>query len=67
MMGLLGIAILVGLSAGGIALFSGYSLSMALGFYMMAGWMFLLMAILAIVSVKLFKARTQKQQSPLVS
>ncbi|WP_170425565.1 hypothetical protein [Ruegeria arenilitoris] len=61
MMGIIGLAILVGLCAGGIALYSGASILMAFGAYMLVGWMFILVAIIAIFAIRSFKLRTQKQ------
>ena len=49
MIGVIGIAILVGLSAAGIALFSGASILMALGSYILFGWLFIIAASLIVV------------------
>jgi len=61
MMGIIGIAILVGLCAGGVALYSGSSILMAFGTYMLAGWMFILAAIIVTCAVKAIWVRVQKQ------
>lgn len=61
MLGIIGIAILVGFGAGGIALYSGSSVLMALGAYMLAGWMFILAALIVICAVNATKTRIQKQ------
>jgi len=67
MPGILGITILVGLAAGGMALFSGYSLLMALGFYVLFGWLFLLSSMTVIFTVKTLKKRLQKQRDPVIT
>ena len=61
MMGIIGIAILVGLSAGGFALYSGSSILMAFGAYMLFGWLFILVAALVLGTVKMLQVRTRKQ------
>ena len=61
MMGIIGAAILVGLSAGGITLYSGSSVLTALGAYVLFGWMFILAAITVTVAVKVIKIRAGKQ------
>ncbi len=61
MFGIIGVAILVGLGAGGIALYSGSSILMALGAYMLVGWMFILAATITACSVKAIKIRVRKQ------
>lgn len=61
MIGVIGIAILVGLSAAGIALFSGASILMALGSYILFGWLFIIAGLTVVVAVKAVKARGQKQ------
>lgn len=60
MMGIIGIAVLVGLCAGGIALYSGSSILMAFGAYMLVGWLFILTAALVIGAVKVLQTRTRK-------
>lgn len=55
MLGIVGLAILVGLGTGGVALFSGYSILAALAAYMLSGWVFILMAMGVIYVVKTFK------------
>lgn len=61
MLGFIGIAILVGLCVGGFALYSGSSILMAIGVYMLAGWVFILTAVLVTCAVKAVKIRTRKQ------
>ncbi|WP_170765246.1 hypothetical protein [Ruegeria lacuscaerulensis] len=61
MLGIIGIAILVGLCAGGFALYSGSSILMAFGAYMLVGWMFILATIIVSCSVKAIKIRIRKQ------
>ncbi|MFG6527590.1 MULTISPECIES: hypothetical protein [Roseobacteraceae] len=61
MIGVIGIAILVGLCAAGIALFSGASILMALGSYVLFGWLFIIAALIVIGAVKAVKTRVQKQ------
>ncbi len=60
-MGIIGIAILVGLCAAGVALFSGASILMALGSYILFGWVFIIAALIIIGTVKTVKTRVQKQ------
>lgn len=62
MIGVIGIAILVGLCAAGVALFSGASILMALGSYILFGWLFIIAALIVVVAVKAVKARGQKQK-----
>lgn len=61
MLGIIGVAILVGLGAGGIALYSGASILMALGAYVLVGWMFILAAIIVTCTVKAVKTWTRKE------
>lgn len=61
MMGILGIAVLVGLGASGFALYSGMSILMVLGIYMLAGWAIILSAIIVIFTLRSFKPQAQKQ------
>ncbi|WP_209507477.1 MULTISPECIES: hypothetical protein [unclassified Ruegeria] len=61
MIGVIGIAILVGLCAAGIALFSGASILMALGSYVLFGWLVIIAALIVIGAVKAVKTRVQKQ------
>lgn len=61
MMGILGIAVLVGLCASGIALYSGMSILMVLGVYMLAGWVFILAAVIVIFAIRSFRPRARKQ------
>lgn len=61
MIGIIGIAILVGLCAGGFALISGASILMALGSYILFGWLFIIAALIIIGAVKIVKTRVQKQ------
>ena len=61
MMGILGIAVLVGLGASGIALYSGMSVLMVLGIYMLSGRVFILAAGLVIFAIRSFKPQTREQ------
>ncbi|NOD49810.1 MULTISPECIES: hypothetical protein [unclassified Ruegeria] len=61
MIGVIGIAILVGLCAAGIALFSGASILMVLGSYILFGWLFIIAALIVVIAVKIVKRRVQKQ------
>ncbi len=63
MIGVIGIAILVGLCAAGIALFSGASILMVLGSYILFGWLFIIAALIIVVPVKAMKSRGQKQKT----
>lgn len=60
MMGIFGIAILVGLCAGGFALYSGSSILMAFGAYMLFGWLFILAALIVIGVAKVLQNRLRK-------
>ena len=60
MIGIIGIAVLVGLCAGGIVLYSGSSILMALGAYMLFGWVVILTAIALICFSRLLKMRVRK-------
>ena len=46
MLGILGIAVIIGLCVGGMALFSGSSILMALGLYVLSGWLFIIAAMI---------------------
>ncbi|WP_420587421.1 hypothetical protein [Ruegeria sp.] len=59
--------ILVGFIAAGVALFSGYSLLTAFGFYVLFGWLFILCSGLAIFTFKALKKRIYKQRHPVIS
>ncbi|UUV08647.1 hypothetical protein [Ruegeria sp. YS9] len=61
MMGILGIAVLVGLGASGFALYSGMSILMVIGVYMLAGWAFILAAAIVIFAIRSFRPQAQKQ------
>lgn len=61
MLGIIGLAVVFGLGASGLALFSGYSILMALGLYALTGWLIIAAAVLAICTVRSLKTRTQKQ------
>ncbi len=61
MMGIIGLAVLVGLCAGGITLMSGSSILTALGAYMLFGWLFILTAAALICAAKLLKVWGKKE------
>lgn len=61
MLGIIGLAVLVGLGAGGMALVSGSSILMALGLYALTGWLIIAAAILVACTARSMKTRTQKQ------
>lgn len=61
MMGILGIAVLVGLGASGFALYSGMSILMVLGIYMLAGWAVILSAIIVVFTLRSLRPQAQKQ------
>ncbi len=60
MLGLVVIAVVVGLSAGAVALFFGSSILTALGLYVLSGWLFILAAIIVLPAVKALKGRIRK-------
>ncbi|NOE43771.1 hypothetical protein GS625_18945 [Ruegeria sp. HKCCD7319] len=60
-MGIIGLAVLVGLCAGGIALLSGSSLLMAFGAYILFGWIFIFTAAAIICVIKLLKIWGRKE------
>ncbi|WP_377194713.1 hypothetical protein [Ruegeria meonggei] len=61
MLGIIGLAVLVGLGAGGMALLSGYSILIALGVYALSGWLIIAAAVLVACTARSMKARAQKQ------
>lgn len=61
MLGIVGLAIFIGLGTGGMALFSGYSILTALAAYMVSGWIFILMAMSVIYAIKPLKTPTREE------
>ncbi|WP_171189037.1 hypothetical protein [Ruegeria sp. HKCCC2117] len=61
MLGIIGIAICVGLVASVATWLSGYSLLLAFGVYALSGWLFILIAITAIYATRSLRMRSEKQ------